>query len=63
MVRYAIIDTRTKKVVNICEWDGVTSWLPPENTFVIQSDIAGSGDIWDEEKKILKKDFSKKTLM
>ena len=45
-MRFAIIDSTSNVVVNICEWDG-GEWLPPFGTFVVQSDRAGINDIFD----------------
>lgn len=34
MANYAIVENN--KVVNTCEWDGVTSWTPPEGAQAIE---------------------------
>ena len=34
MNKYAIIENGV--VTNICLWDGITEWLPPENSSVVQ---------------------------
>ena len=45
-MRFAIIDSTTLKVVNVCEWEGA-EWLPPFGSFVVQADRAGAGDSYD----------------
>ena len=45
--QYAHIDQITNVVTNVSLWDGITTWNPPENTFVVQSDIANIDDIYD----------------
>ena|ERR1044072_2917675 len=48
-MRYAVIDSNTKKVLNVIIWDGVAQWQPPEGTFLIKHDQCGIGDLWHEE--------------
>jgi len=43
---YAIIDS-TNIVINVCLWDGVTPWQPPEGCIAVQSDTAQIGWIYD----------------
>lgn len=50
-MRYAVIDNSTKIVLNCIEWNG-NAWTPPNNTFVIPSDLANIGDKYDENKKL-----------
>ena len=50
--RYAVIDNGTNIVVNVVMWNGDTGpdgWHSPEGTYVIQSDIANIGDIYDPD--------------
>lgn len=50
--RYAVINSLSNIVVNVVMWNGDTGpdgWHPPEGTFVIQSDSANMGDIYDPE--------------
>lgn len=46
-MNYAVINQVTNIVVNVVVWDGVSPWSPPEGTFVIQSDTAGIGWIYN----------------
>jgi len=57
IMKHAVINNETKKVVNIIIWDGA-EWLPPRNHFVIRSDIAEIGDIWNEKDNSFVKDSS-----
>ena len=44
MKNYIII--KNEKIINICIWDGVTDWTPPDGTTVEEHDeIAKIGDI------------------
>ena len=53
MTSYAIIVTATGEVVNLCEWDGVTSWAPPEGHEArLADDDAQMGGTWDGSKFI-----------
>ena len=53
MTRYAVIVTATGEVNNLIEWDGVTSWTPPEGEEVrLADDDAQMGGIWDGSKFI-----------
>jgi hypothetical protein len=45
-MRYAIIDTATRTVTNVCVWNGA-DWTPPEGSIVMQSDTANIGDTFD----------------
>lgn len=45
MGRYAVIDEKTKEVLNCIEWDGKAKWSPPKGTYVIESQEANRGDI------------------
>ena len=50
MARHAIIESKSKIVVNCVVWEG-KEWLPPRDHLVVQSDVANIGDIYDESKK------------
>ena len=50
MVRHAIVENKSRRVVNCIEWDGA-EWLPPRDHLVVQSDIANIGDIYNEDLK------------
>lgn len=45
-MKFAIVDSISLKVINVCEWEGA-EWLPPTGTFVVQHDDATFGDIYD----------------
>ncbi len=45
-MRFAIVDSTTLFVVNVCEWEGA-EWLPPFGTYIVQSDGANIGDSYD----------------
>ncbi len=45
-MRFAIVDSTSLKVVNVCEWEGA-EWLPPFGSFIVQSDRGGVGDDFD----------------
>lgn len=45
-MKFVIVDSISLKVINVCEWEG-REWLPPTGTFVVQSDYATFGDIYD----------------
>ena len=45
-MRFAIIDSNSLKVINVCQWEGA-EWLPPFGTFVVRSDRASVDDIFD----------------
>lgn len=47
MTRHAIVEYKTKKVVNCVVWQG-KEWLPPRNHWVVRSDSANIGDLYDE---------------
>lgn len=47
--RYAIVN-KEGRVVNIIEWAGA-EWLPPRDHYVIASDTASIGNIYDFETK------------
>lgn len=49
--RYGLIDSNGI-VVNVILWDGVTPFIPPDNTQAIQSDTVERKDIWDGVKFI-----------
>jgi hypothetical protein len=49
-MRHAIIEPKSKRVVNCVEWEG-TEWLPPRNHLVVKSDVANVGDTYDENTK------------
>lgn len=40
--RYAIVD-QNGNVINVCNWDGQSYWLPPDGCVAIESDIAQIG--------------------
>ena len=47
-MRYAIINSLTNLVTNVCEWDGDTlKWSPPSGYFTIQTLVGDIGDTWD----------------
>jgi hypothetical protein len=43
---WAIISQATNIVENVCYWDGVTPWVPPEGTYVVQIGDSGAGVGW-----------------
>jgi hypothetical protein len=36
MNNYAIIENESNIVINVCVWDEVSTWAPPENTYVVK---------------------------
>lgn len=59
MARHAIINNENV-VTNVMEWDGVSEWKPPEGFYLIDSEIAASGDIYDRENNVFLKLDGKK---
>jgi hypothetical protein len=47
MDRYAIIN-EDGVVTNICNWDGVTPWSPPEGSIAIKSNEAEINDTYKD---------------
>ncbi len=41
--RYAVVDSATNLVTNVCVWDGGTPWDPPSGSYVVQSDTLEIG--------------------
>ena len=60
-MRHALINKETKQVVNVIIWEG-EPWTPPTNHFVVQSDTAGIGDIWDESNNLFIRNNDHKVL-
>ena len=56
-MRHAVIDKKTNMVVNVVMWDGNNKWNPPNGNYVIQSDIADAGDLYDLKKKTFTKSY------
>ena len=52
MKRWAMIDSGTNIVMNICNWDGDSKWNPPVGIFLIESQLANNGDIYDPQSGI-----------
>jgi hypothetical protein len=54
-MRYAIVDESTKVVLNICVWDGVSTYTPPAGTALINVDgiLCGSGWIQQPDGSFL----------
>ena len=46
MSRWALVDQRNRKVLNVIDWEGA-SWTPPDGTQLVESDTANIGDTWD----------------
>ena len=42
MARYLIVDTASREIVNVVEWDGATPWTAP----------AGTVEIWDADRRL-----------
>lgn len=42
MAKYAII--KDEKVINVCVWDGVSEWQPPEGTQAVKLDAEQLAD-------------------
>lgn len=45
-MKFAIVNSTTLKIVNMCEWEGA-EWLPPVGTYIVQTDTARIGDTYD----------------
>lgn len=45
--RWAMVNRETNIVENICNWDGTDRWSPPQGFYMIQTDIASIGDLYD----------------
>ena len=54
-MRFAVIDEKTKKVVNVIEWDEKTDWKPPIGHYLVKTDIDDIGDLYDPEKQTFTK--------
>lgn len=52
--RYAVIDELTGRVINVVLWDG-GQWSPPVGTYVVQSDFADRGDLFNPDFAIFSK--------
>lgn len=53
MARWAILNTKDNRVLNVTEWDGVSSWTPPEGTTLRQltdEESVGKGWRWLNEQ-------------
>jgi len=46
-MRHAIVEAKTKKVVNVIVWEGA-EFLPPRGHLVVRSDKCDIGDTYDE---------------
>jgi hypothetical protein len=47
---YAVINNTTNVCVNVVAWDGVSNWLPPAETYLVElgdTDIGGIGVEYD----------------
>ena len=54
MTKYAVIVTATGEVINLIEWDGVTSWTPPEGQESrLADEVSQIGGTWDGSKFVL----------
>lgn len=53
-MRHAVINKDTMEVVNVVIWEGA-EWLPPRGHYVVRSDQADIGDIWNESTGEFKK--------
>ncbi len=51
MARYAIINEKTNKIVNVAEWDGIAPWKPPVGHYVASDERAGIDDSHDPVAK------------
>lgn len=49
-MRFAIVNSTTLTVVNMCEWEGA-EWLPPFGTYIVQNDAVGVGYVYDPIKQ------------
>lgn len=47
MARYAVINTKLNKVVNVIEYNGTDRFYTPANCILKQSDIANTNDLYD----------------
>lgn len=47
MARYAVIDTRDNRVINVIEYDGFSLYYQPAYCVLLQSDIANTNDLYD----------------
>lgn len=48
-MRYMVINNQNI-VVNAIEWDGQSEWQPPQGCYVIPSEYAGIGDLYNRDK-------------
>ena len=48
-MRYAIVDDKTKVVLNICIWDGVSPYTPPAGTTLVNVDGIPCGPGWIQQ--------------
>ena len=53
VIRMAIVDNATNKVLNVIAFDPDVPWKPPTGTQIVNAATSGSiGDIWDGTKFI-----------
>lgn len=46
-MRWAVVEKKTGLVLNVVEWDGVSSWAPPDDCAVVKSEELEIDDIVD----------------
>lgn len=56
MARHAIINSLTKRVANVVEWDGGKEWKPPQGHFSVESHIANIGEYYNEAENKFQKE-------
>jgi len=59
MARYAVVNAENK-VVNVIEWDGVSTYTPKPGCSLVASEVCDKGDDFDPaDETFLKKDGKK----
>lgn len=46
-MRYAVIDEKTDKCINVILWDGRSNWKPPEGHYIVRHDECQIDDHYD----------------
>ncbi len=51
-MRYAVINEKDGLVLNVIAREEDSNWKPPEGSYLLASEIASSGDIWNVQSLI-----------
>lgn len=50
-MKHAVINSKSHKVINIIEWDGVSKWSPPKDHYILKSELANVGQVYELRTK------------